>query len=261
LERKFALGERDAMKKLFSASNLIGTPQGDTDFWYGVADGAAMIDQYGGKAELCEAFEKLPSSPSDDDRIHNFKEALDQHYGKGFVGGAFYDSECMKSPSLLPQCGKGVLGGVNDRSWRFQKCSELGYLQRAPSNQTSMRSSHLTLRALLDQCDYIFGDGQSSALETQNTAFQGKFGGSEPNSGMLGASNILFLDYSDDPWQRASVTHTTNPSLPFCLTTCDGCGHCGAGVPSHLHHCSDVQLQFVSQVLAGGRGSMESIVV
>lgn len=252
MERKFDAGQGDDVKKLFDASNLIGTPQGDNDFWYGVADGAAMIDQYGGKAELCRAFQKLPSNPSDDVRIANLKDTLDHHYGQGSVGGGFYDSECVKAVQNPPShCASGVLGGVNDRSWRFQKCSELGYLQPAPLNQTAMRSKYLTIEALLDQCDYCFGEGQSNELKENNAAFQKKFGGSDPASGTLGASNIMFLDYSDDPWQRASVARTTDPSLPFCLTTCDGCGHCGSGVPSSLHHCSDLRSQFISQVLSG----------
>jgi hypothetical protein len=249
MARKFAAGQGDDLKRLFNAGNLVGTPQGNNDFWYGVADGAAMIDQYGGKAELCDAFAQLPAQPSDDERISNFKATLDHHYGTDFVGGGFYDSECVRTPNPPSHCASGVLGGVNDRSWRFQKCSELGYLQSAPLKQAAMRSANLTLQALLDQCDYCFGDGQAAALKENNAAFQRKFGGGDPASGELGASNILFLDYSDDPWQRASVKES-QPDLPFCLTTCDGCGHCGAGVPASLTECSEKQSQFVSQLLA-----------
>merc|ERR1719359_2337272 len=97
MARKFAAGQGNEVKRLFNAGNLVGTPQGNNDFWYGVADGAAMIDQYGGKAELCDAFKQLPKSPSDDDRINNLKMTLDHHYGEGMVGGGFYDSECLKS--------------------------------------------------------------------------------------------------------------------------------------------------------------------
>jgi len=193
---------------------------------------------------------ELPAQPSDDERISNFKATLDDHYGKGFVGGSFYDSECVRAKTPPSHCSSGVLGGVNDRSWRFQKCSELGYLQSAPLTGASMRSTNLTIQALLDQCDYCFGDGQAAALQTNNAAFQRKFGGDDPASGELGASNILFLDYSDDPWQRASVSKS-QPDLPFCLTTCDGCGHCGSGVPSSLTECSQKQSEFISQLLSG----------
>ena len=42
-------------------------------------------------------------------------------------------------------------------------------------------------------------------------------------------SSIFYLDFSDDPWAEASVRRALGPGLPFCMTTCDGCGHCGAG--------------------------------
>ena len=45
LENYFAKGEQKKVKARFSASNLIGTKYGDSDFWYMVADGAAMADQ------------------------------------------------------------------------------------------------------------------------------------------------------------------------------------------------------------------------
>jgi len=257
LERSFDAGRGDEMKELFGAPKLIGTPMGDSDFWYGLADGAAMIDQYGGKAELCNFFEQLPQSPSDDDRINNLKQALDHHYGEGMVGGGFYDSECLKAVAAS-HCTSGVLGGLNDRSWRFQKCNELAYLQPAAAKPAlAMRSSHLTVEALLEQCDYVFGEGQSDLLSDNNAAFQSKFGGGDPRSGDFpDASNIFFLDYSDDPWSRASVEKTTDPSLPYCLTTCDGCGHCGSGVPRDLTKCSDASSEFISQVLGAATGSV-----
>lgn len=257
LERAFAAGRGNEMKELFGAPKLVGTPMGDNDFWYGVADGAAMIDQYGGKAELCDAFKQLPESPSDDDRINNLKKTLDHHYGKGMVGGGFYDSECLKS-TAASHCTSGVLGGLNDRSWRFQKCNENAYLQPAPAKPAlAMRSSHLTLEALLEQCDYVFGEGQSDLLKANNAAFQSRFGGADPRSGDFpDTSNIFFLDYSDDPWTRASVESTTDPSLPYCMTTCDGCGHCGSGVPSYLTKCSDASSEFISQILGGATGSV-----
>merc|ERR1712107_566194 len=111
-------------------------------------------------------------APTDDERISNLKEVVDHHYGEGYVGGGFYDSECVKSANPPSHCAGGVPGGLNDRSWRFQKCSELGYLQPAPTNATAMRSKHLTLQALLDQCDYCFGDGQADALKENNAKFR-----------------------------------------------------------------------------------------
>ena len=36
---------KNAAKTAMGASNLIGTQLGDDDFWYMIADGAAMMDQ------------------------------------------------------------------------------------------------------------------------------------------------------------------------------------------------------------------------
>ena len=58
------------------------------------------------------------------------------------------------------------------------------------------------------------------------------------------------MDFSDDPWAEASVEEAQGATLPFCKTTCDGCGHCGAGVPRSLRACFDKSDAFVDSVLA-----------
>ena len=74
---------------------------------------------------------------------------------------------------------------------------QVAYLQAAPATD-SMRGSILTLDALLKQCQYIFGDVLPDT-DSLNTPY----GGALPDS--VGASNIMYLDYSDDPWKTASV--------------------------------------------------------
>ena len=74
-----------------------------------------------------------------------------------------------------------------------------------------------------------------------------KFGGADPSS--VGASNIFYLDFSDDPWAEASVKKAGGEALPFCFTKCDGCGHCGAGVPASKRECFDKSDAFVDGVL------------
>ena len=43
----------------------------------------------------------------------------------------------------------------------------------------------------------------------------------------------------------------TSKALPFCLTTCDGCGHCGAGVPPTKRACFDASDAWVDALLRG----------
>ena len=77
-------------------------------------------------------------------------------YGPSFAADCYYDSECLRNATAAADSGgASLLGGANSRSWRYQKCGELGYLQRAPTAggaaAESLRASSLTLDALLGQ--------------------------------------------------------------------------------------------------------------
>ena len=47
----------------------------------------------------------------------------------------------------------------------------------------------------------------------------------------VGATKVLFLRYSDDPWQPAQPASSLGPQLPLVLTDDQNgsCAHCGAG--------------------------------
>jgi len=228
VDRAFFAGHNDTIKKQFNASNLVGTPNGDTDFMYAIADATAMLDQYGSKAELCAGLQEIAPDASDDERISNLGDIINKAYGSTFVSGCFYDSVCVRDRTKSGS-------GVGERQWRWQKCSQLAYLQAAPRNDLRVRSELLTLDVLLAQCDFMFG------VTPDTSIINAKFGGANPKG-----TNIFFINYSDDPWKAASVEHSEGASLPFCMTTCDGCGHCGAGVPANLTKCEDSASDYVS---------------
>ena len=166
------------------------------------------------------------------------------------VAAAVAHLQCVKNASV--PSGPSQLGGLNSRSWRFEKCSEVAYLQRAPGlGQRRLRSHRLTLAALLHQCEHIFGPGTLARLSARNALLNAKFGGAHPAT--VGASQIFYLDFSDDPWAEASVRQAEGAALPFCLTTCDGCGHCGAGVPDTKHECFGRSDAWVGRVLESAR--------
>ena len=247
IDAAFDAGGGDEVKKLFNASNLIGTLLGDTDFMYAAADGPAMMDQYGDKADLCAGLALLPPQPTARQRIVNLARVVQQHYGPSFASECFYDSECVQSAARLPTLNS--LAALNARSWRFEKCSEVAYLQSAPLSGQRLRSKRLTIASLLEQCEYIFGSGTNDRMRARNGRLQANFGGALPATGKSPASEIFYLDFSDDPWAEASVKGETAHDLPFCLTTCDGCGHCGAGVPANLTKCFDASDAWVEKVL------------
>jgi hypothetical protein len=257
METLFAQGSGDKIKQMYNAENLIGTKYGDTDFWYAAADGVAMTDQYGSKKELCEHLALLPESPSNWDYVHNIVNFTLGHYGPDFAKNCFYDSECIKNATLKDPKNPGTA-----RNWRYQKCREVAFLQPAPKTG-SLRSRHLTLDILIEQCKYAFDglDPSNAAAGMGPTPFNAKFGGATmtPTDGSARPSRIFFTDYSDDPWARASVQSSPGPEMPYCLTTCNGCGHCGAGVPHNLTKCRDEQTSYVSKWLAAARRELAAV--
>ena len=40
------------------------------------------------------------------------------------------------------------------------------------------------------------------------------------------AHKVFYSDFSDDPWQRASVSFPPSSDQPYSLAQCDNCGHC-----------------------------------
>jgi len=218
------------MKRMFNATNLINTTMGDSDFMYMVADAAAMLVQYGNKAKLCGSF-------GDQKLIDSFAQLVSRQYGPNFGSGCFYDTECIRDKV------KDDEKGVGARSWRWQKCSEVGFLQAVPHSgplSYPMRSKRLSLEVLLAQCERMFPPPliTKGQLRARTDKINSRWGGGNPTG-----SRIFYNNYSDDPWWRASVVkqQPREKDLPVCMTTCNGCGHCGAGVPPNttsLHECT-----------------------
>jgi len=204
----------------------------DADFFYMLADAAAMVDQYGRKDELCSFLEKMeeegreegreePSEPSDFELVWGFANFTNSYYGKLFGSSCFYDSRCAGDVSRAT---------LNERSWRWQKCSELAYFQVAPEGEGgregggeggSLRSGKVTLEYHLEQCRRIFGEGLG---EPRVEEINARFGGARPK-----ATKVFYSDFSDDPWQAASMLEEEREGgreQPFELAVYDGAGHC-----------------------------------
>ena len=141
------------------------------------------------------------------------------------MGGCFYDSECVRNASSAGMA----------RSWRWQKCTELAYLQ--PGYRGSLRYEKLSLERLLDQCAYVF---PGITLPPNTEGFNHIWGGARPTG-----TRVFFADYSDDPWRFVSVQSQLSSSQPYCYLECDGCGHCGSGVPANLTKCDDEERRYV----------------
>ena len=213
--------------------------------------------QYGRKALLCDFLQPYYSranAVSDEWTLAKiFANYTSKAWGPKFFDGCFYNSTCAIAIEPEISCRRvsegpcfglvwnrcmrdATRGPVAEgaRSWYYLKCHELGYLQTAPASGLSTRPRQLTTSALLEQCKYIFGESPALITPASVASFNRDIGGGALN----GTTHIFEVDYSDDPWkmattvaavQRASWPLTTQ--RPFMLLTCDGCGHCGAGVP------------------------------
>jgi len=183
----------------------------DTDFYYMIADSAAMSIQYNHKTEFCAALAQMDAT--DESAMVVFANWTNHQWGSSFGSMCFYDTECLKNEPKKWQ--------PTSRSWRWQKCNELAYLQSAPT-AGSLRSSALTLDALLQQCRNVFGD----IIEPKTENVNALYGGALINA--TKAEKIFFSDFSDDPWQQASVMSKgeAGEKCVFHLATCEDCGHC-----------------------------------
>ncbi|OWZ08800.1 Serine protease [Phytophthora megakarya] len=202
-EKELSSGNATTVKSLFGAQDLA-----DADFFYMIADAAAMAVQYGHKDIVCEnmvgAFERNNSL------VDSFAKFTVDMYGSSFGSECFYDTKCLATDRA--RWGDG-------RSWRWQKCSQLAYFQVAPEEK-SLRSAMVDLEYHLKQCEIVFGDvvHPSEGVEEVTKLY----GGDHPNG-----HKIFFSNGGDDPWQRASVLDTLSDDQIANLAKCELCGHCG----------------------------------
>lgn len=177
------------------------------DFFYMIADSWSMADQYGAKSALCPAILAPGPDASDLELTQAFSAFSAEYWGEDFCSGGFYNSEQLADPSRWD---------VNSRSWRWQTCYQVSYFNTAPA-RGSLRSLSVDMDYHLKQCAYVFGEKMWPSSAEVNK----RYGADEPK-----ASNVFYSDFSDDPWQRASVDYSVSDSQPYFLSQCDDCGHC-----------------------------------
>ena len=191
-----------------SAYALFGIHPDDlsaTDFAYMVADGIAMADQYSRKDSLCAAME-APGAASDPMRAAS--RFILKFWGNDFPKGCFYNTTCVREGPTEKW------NGGTARCWRWQKCTQMAYLQAVPSSTSgvpALRSTSLTLEALLSQCDEMFKrrpDVNCGKVWRQRTL-------------QKNASNIFFSDFRII-WRRASVRRGHGKDLQYMLVKATG---------------------------------------
>lgn len=186
-----------------------------------------MADQYSNKSALCNALAALGEDPSQLKLMVGFANFTNTYWGPQFASSCFYDTRCAADTRRAT---------LNERSWRWQKCSQLAYFQVAPA-EGSLRSQQVTLEYHLEQCRRIFGLTGPPPVEEINA----KFGGPTPTS-----RRVFYSNFGDDPWLEASLTDGALDPVerPAMVAVYDGAGHCSdLHAPSPNDHPNLVALR------------------
>lgn len=181
----------------------------EVDFLYMIADSWSMMDQYGGKSQLCSTILSVPQEDVTVDKLTAvFSDLSKSFWGEQFCSQGFYNTAQLKDEKRWD---------VNSRSWRWQTCYQVAWFNTAPK-QGSIRSERVNLDYHLKQCAEVFGYEMFPAVEPLIK----KFGGDSPSP----VHNVFYSNFGDDPWQRAGVSYSPAVDQPYYLATCDDCGHC-----------------------------------
>ncbi|KAK4585237.1 hypothetical protein RGQ29_022768 [Quercus rubra] len=190
-----------AVKTLFGAAEL----EIDGDFFYFLADAAAIAFQYGNPDKLCSPL--VEAKKAGDDLVDAYAKYVKEYYLGSFgVNVQTYNQKHLKNTALSEDSA--------DRLWWFQVCTEVAFFQVAPLND-SVRSTKVDTRYHLDLCKNVFGEGIYPDVAATNIYYGGT---------KIAGSKIVFTNGSQDPWRHASK-QTSSTDMPSYTISCHNCGH------------------------------------
>eukprot|EP00698_Gefionella_okellyi_P009139 TRINITY_DN2299_c0_g1_i2.p1 TRINITY_DN2299_c0_g1~~TRINITY_DN2299_c0_g1_i2.p1 ORF type:complete len:340 (-),score=80.75 TRINITY_DN2299_c0_g1_i2:21-1040(-) len=170
-----------------------GMINNDAAFMYVLADTVAYAVQYGNKAKLCE----MMATPGDP--ISIYAEFVQYTFNTTSTTPVDWDLESFTSTEIVQ--------ADNMRQWMYQSCTEFGYWQTAPA-QNSLRSDLITVAWHRSVCAKLFG----MTLIPDTTATNLRYGGNN-----TAGTNIFFVNGGDDPWHVLSVQTTLSASEPALI--------------------------------------------
>ncbi|MBN3310475.1 TSSP protease, partial [Amia calva] len=191
----------------------------------GIAMGAAQYDGQGVPLSIAQVCAIMGNSSSADayTRLAQLAQAYLQQVGEPCLWSSFQQrlSE-LQDIRLQP-------GGVGERQWSYQTCTEFGYYQSCEDPSCPF-SPLLTLQAQTQLCPLVFGvseDRLASAVQFTNSYY----GSDSPAT-----YRVLYVNGDVDPWHVLSV-------LPGS-SCCGGRGGGGEGSLALLipgaSHCADM---------------------
>ncbi|XP_010489503.1 PREDICTED: probable serine protease EDA2 isoform X2 [Camelina sativa] len=191
-----------AVKSLFNATEF----DVDADFLYLTADAAVMAFQYGNQDKLCVPLVEAKKNGSD--LVETFSKYVREYCMRIWgLRVRSYNRKHLRKNTVVTADGAY-------RLWWFQTCTELGYFQVAPKND-SVRSQQINTEFHLDLCKSLFGEGVYPKVDATNLYYGGD---------RLKATKIIFTNGSQDPWRHASKQNSSH-EMPSYIIKCHNCGH------------------------------------
>lgn len=196
-----------------------------TDMQWMLADASAQAVQYGSKLEMCNAI--LPIPYDDRQALKMYKAMIEDVWGPGWTSNCGYSTYCLKNASFA-----GAQWLAADYPWVYQCCSQVGWWQNGyPS---AIRPENVSTTYFMNQCKEVFWP----EIFPDTYSFDLRHGGANPTT--KGATRVIALQGSDDPWSTAGVRQTLSQDYIEVTAQCTGCGHCGdlfsgSTVPGILH--------------------------
>jgi len=212
------------MKALFKATSLVD----DGDFMYFLADSMAEGVQYGFQDYVClPLLNALRNNQSVVNAYANYTITV---WGQMLGSPDEYSTAWQQNVTADP--------AKADRQWWFQTCTELGYFQNAPATGSIRSAKYVNMNYHMAHCQNVFGQ----ALWPNTNETNEYYGGNKP-----AATKVYFVNGSQDPWQRASVTAPLSPLQPASIINCHNCGHCvdlrgcpnGCATPNNFQQTRD----------------------
>ncbi|XP_066494796.1 thymus-specific serine protease [Tiliqua scincoides] len=115
------------------------------------------------------------------------------------------------------------VGGIGERQWFFQTCTEFGYYQTC-ENSSCPFSQFMTLQYSLDICKQVFNISSGSIQEAVSFT-NDDYGADHPK-----ASHVLFVNGDIDPWHALGVLKNQSHSEVAILI--NGTAHAADMMPS-----------------------------
>jgi hypothetical protein len=194
------------VKALFNATGM-----SDDDLMWMLSDAETLPPQYGMRSRLCDPLEAAFDAGKD--IVQAYADVCNGFFYPAFCSGAgpylYGDALMLETSATTPYAAQ--------RAWWWFVCNELAYAQTYPG-PLGIRSPRITLEWHGRKCDTVFGKG---VWPPNTVAFNNLYGGAHPK-----ATNVFYINSSQDPWRWAGVLKTLSASQPAYIMTGTEVGHC-----------------------------------